>query len=158
MNIIENNISRLYFEFPNNYPIGFISDEKDEIVFNLTNKINKHLNGEVGVVVDDEYYPYYYDNSSYPIYCVLIIAEGNVNELLAYPISKNSHVRFFGYGGYQKPTFDRNATSRALFKGSIYYLKYYMRFTVKIKYGSSQEEDESYAYGIRNVTEKLFMK
>ena len=69
-------------------------------------------------------------------------------------MSKNSFVQFFGYGGYKKPTPDRNATSRASFKGSIYYLKYYMRFTVKIKYensGTLKEDDYSYAYGIRNI-------
>ena len=71
-------------------------------------------------------------------------------------MSKNSFVQFFGYGGYKKPTSDKNATSRASFKGSIYYLKYYMRFTVKIKYensGTLKEDDYSYAYGIRNVTD-----
>ena len=87
-------------------------------------------------------------------------------------MSKNSFVQFFGYGGYKKPTPNRNATSRASFKGSIYYLKYYMRFTVKIRYensGTLEEDDDSYAFGIRNVKiiftfilmqikEKLFTK
>ena len=69
-------------------------------------------------------------------------------------MSKNSFVQFFGYGGYKKPTPNRNATSRASFKGSIYYLKYYMRFTVKIRYensGTLEKDDDSYAFGIRNV-------
>ena len=72
----------------------------------------------IGIVFDDEYFPNYY-NSSYPLYCVLIIAEENVNDLLVYPMSKNSFVQFFGYWWYRKPTLDRNATSRASFKGSI---------------------------------------
>ena len=112
------------------------------------------MNGWIGIVDDYEYYPYHYNYSS-PLYCVLIIAEENVNDLLVYPMSKNSFVQFFGYGWYRKSTPERNATSRASFKGSIYYLKYYIRFTVKIKYdnsGSSQEYD-SLAYGIRNVTD-----
>ena len=58
MNIIDNTMSQLYFEFRNNSFFGYISDKKDEIVLNLTNKINKQLNGMVGIVFDDEYFPY----------------------------------------------------------------------------------------------------
>ena len=105
MNINLNNASQLYFEFPDDFFLGYIPSEKNEIVFNLTKKINKQLNGWVGIVFDDEYYPYNYD-SSYPLYCVLILAEENVNDLLFYPMSKNSFVQFFGYGGYRKPTSD----------------------------------------------------
>ena len=54
ININLNNVSQLYFEFTDVFFFGYIPSEKNEIVFNLTKKINKQLNGWVGIVFDDE--------------------------------------------------------------------------------------------------------
>jgi len=129
----------------NTYTLNLTNKQYDctvynnNISFNLNNSnINENLIGKMLF------------NSSGDPQILIFSNDSSKNDLLMYSKSQIAYVELLGFGNYDKPEKDKDATNLVYFKGTPNNLKKYVRFTVTITNSSSLralEDIKIYAIG-----------